>query len=50
MKIYHIERNTNKTLKEQKTDIMKRFENVTLIQSNGRTITVFADYKKEGNI
>lgn len=43
MKIYHIERDTNKSLNEQKKEIMKQYKNVVLIQSDGRKVTIFAD-------
>ena len=44
MKIYHIERDWNLSLKEWKKHIMETYSNVVLIQSEGRGMwTVMAD-------
>lgn len=44
MKIYHVQRVYNMTLKQQYKRIKETFKNVKLISSDGRgTITVFAD-------
>lgn len=43
MKIYHVKRNFEISLAEQKKQIMREYKNVSYISSDGRgTITVFA--------
>lgn len=41
MRIYHIKRNFDISYKEQKKQIMREYENVEYVSSDGRTITVF---------
>lgn len=47
MKIFRIDRDLDMTLKEQKSLIYKCFNNVILVQSDGKIITIFADSRKE---
>ena len=46
MKIFHVERDKRLSLKQQKAKIRDEYVNVVLAQSDGRTVTVFADGKK----
>lgn len=43
MKIYHIDRDFKKSLKEQKQEIKKTYKNVVEMFSDGKKIHVFAD-------
>ena len=48
MRIYHIKRNFDISYKEQKKQIMREYENVEYVSSDGRTITVFAgEWRKD---
>lgn len=43
MKIYHIDRDFNKTLAEQKKELAEQYKGFTYLTSNGRKVTFIAE-------